>query len=151
GDEVAAAAAVAMAAMAAIPADAHPLARPPRLGPITQGVDHTGDLVPRADRIADAREQALDREDIAVADTAGLDAHPGLPGARLRDPALDDLERSFGLTDLGGPHGRHCFLPREFRMIAMANSWRFPPTPAPAWRDRRSGRAAPVPRPSADR
>jgi hypothetical protein len=84
---------LAMPAMPSKPADADALSDAPADYAGPECVDHASDLVPR-----DAWEgEALpfDREAVAVAHAAGFDSDADLAGARLRNFALDQLERAF--------------------------------------------------------
>ena len=106
-DEVAAPAGRAAAAVAAVPPHPDPLADPPRHDPGAERVDPARHLVPRHRRVADAREGPVLDEGVAVADAAGLDPHPHLPGTGLGDVPLDQLERRARLGDLDDAHLGH--------------------------------------------
>lgn len=93
GHEIAAAAALAPAAMTAMPADADSLTDLPRRHVRAERIDDSRDLVARHDRVADAGEGPFLGEGIAVADSAGLDPDAHLAPARLWNVALDQLER----------------------------------------------------------
>ena len=107
GEELPAAAGVAIAAVAAVPADAHPLARLPSGDAGADRVDHPGHLMAGDARVLDSREEPLLGDRIAVADAAGLHPDPHRPGTRLRDRPLDDLEGAVGAGDLRDTHHRH--------------------------------------------
>ena len=105
-DEVAAAARLAVAAVAAEPADADALAGLPALDALADRVDDAGDLVAGDEREGDAREAALLGEHVAVADAAGLDPDEDLAAAGLGHLALDQLEVA---ALLGHLHRSHRF------------------------------------------
>ena len=107
GEELAAAAVVAIPAIAAVPADAHPLARLPAGDAGADRVDHPGHLMAGNPRVLNSREQPLLRERIAVADAASLHLDPHRPGTRLRDRPLHDLKRALRAGDLRNTHHRH--------------------------------------------
>jgi hypothetical protein len=75
-----------------MPTDADPLTLFPDLHTGADIVDHASHLVSRHERILHARKEALLGDDIAVADSAGLNANPHLSGARLWNVALYDFE-----------------------------------------------------------
>ena len=91
-DHVAAPARVAVAAVAAEPADPDPLAHLPRERVLADGLDPAGDLVAGDARVLDTRHVALDGEGVGVADPAGLHADQDLAAAGGGDLALDQLE-----------------------------------------------------------
>ena len=57
-------------------------------------VDNAGDLVPRDARECEAGPLSFDGETVAVAHTAGLDAHADLASRRLGHVALDKFKRA---------------------------------------------------------
>ena len=81
-------------------------------------VDCPGDFVPRNARIRDAREQALFRHHITVANSASLDANPDFSRPRVWDLALNNLEISPGSRYLNSFHLRHSASPTNLRFIA---------------------------------
>src|SRR5262249_32940766 len=107
GEEVAATAVVAVAAMAAVPPDADGLARLPAGGAGADLVDDAGDLVAWDPGVLETRKPALLDERIAVADAAGADLDPHGAGAGLGDRPLDDLEGAFRAGNLRDAHRRH--------------------------------------------
>ena len=103
-DEEAFAAGVADEAVAAVPADAHPVALLP-LGHVGADlVDAPGDLVARNPRQRQAGKRAGLHEGVAVADSAGFDLDADLARGGFWELALDELERAIGLGHLYGPH-----------------------------------------------
>src|SRR5262249_25331771 len=72
----AAAAGIAIAEIAAMPADPDPRSRRPAMDFGPDRIDCADDLVPRNARIFDIREQPLFGDAVAVADAAGLDLDP---------------------------------------------------------------------------
>src|SRR5208337_2752650 len=84
----------AIAAGAAKPSDAGPVADLEALDAKAERVDDPHDLVPGHARVLDKREQLLDGHGIAVADAAGDDPDAKLLGPRLRQVALDGFERT---------------------------------------------------------
>ena len=74
-DEVAGATWLAIAAVAAVPADSHAIADRPRGHVGTDGIDHSRDLMAGHARILETGPMALLDEKVAVADTAGGDFH----------------------------------------------------------------------------
>ena len=86
GDQVPAAARLAVAAVAAEPADADALADLPALDALAERRDPAGDLVAGDDREGDARVGALLGQHVAVADAAGLDPDQRLAAARAWAP-----------------------------------------------------------------
>ena len=91
-DHVAAPARVAVAAVAAEPADPDALADLPGDHALADGLDPPGDLVPGHARVRDTRYRALDREGVGVADAAGLDPDEHLAAGGSRDLALGELQ-----------------------------------------------------------
>jgi hypothetical protein len=89
GEGVAAPASVAVAAIAAVPANADALANGPSVDAPAGGIDEANDLVARHARIMDVREQAFLRYAVAVADAAGLYLDPHLVGRGFRNVAFD--------------------------------------------------------------
>src|SRR5699024_153728 len=102
-DHVAAAARVAVAAVAAEPADPDPPAHLPRERVVADGLDPAGDLVAGDPRVLDTRRAALDREGVGVADAAGLHPDQDLAGAGGGDVALHELEWPAGGSGLHRP------------------------------------------------
>jgi hypothetical protein len=93
--------------MAAVPANAHPVARLPLTDSDADRVDAPGDLVTRHARQLHAGKAARPNERIAVANAAGLDLDPDLTRTWLRNLTLDDLERSVGFRYDDGSHLGH--------------------------------------------
>jgi hypothetical protein len=91
-----------MAAMPAEPADAGALPGAPADHAGAERVDHTGDLVPRDAREGEAGHVPFDRETVAVAHAACLDADTDLATRRLGHIALDEFKRA------AGPRHLHC-------------------------------------------
>jgi hypothetical protein len=106
-----------------VPAEPDPHPGPEAGDAFAHGVHDPGDLVPRHARVPDAGPEALLRQRVAVADPRGLHPDPDLPGTGLGNVALDDLERTFGGTNLGGAHPGHRSLPQDLeveeRRLAM--------------------------------
>src|SRR6267143_4372694 len=103
-DEEALATGVADEAVAAVPADAYPVALLP-LGHVGANfLDPTGDLVARNARIRNAWIGAELHQRIAVTDSAGFYLDADLPRRGLRKLVLDRLECAAGLRHLDGPH-----------------------------------------------
>ena len=96
-DQVAAPARVAVAAVAAEPADADPLADVPPAHAVADRVDDTCDFVSGYNRKRHAGEVPVLRVRVAVADTAGLHLDANFPWSRLRSLPLVQLERATGL------------------------------------------------------
>jgi hypothetical protein len=105
GEEVAAAARVATAAIAAVPSHPDALAGLPSLDAGADRVDHSGHLVPGNTRVLEPRKGSFLDERIAVTDAAHLDPDAHRPGSRLGDRSLGDLERPVGSGDLDHAHG----------------------------------------------
>src|SRR3954462_2208839 len=93
--------------MTTVPSDADPFASLP---PDYAGADRvhpSRDLVSRNSRQLPPGERGCLDHRVAVADPARLDLDADLARSRLRDPALDDLERAICPGNLHGLHGRH--------------------------------------------
>src|SRR5262249_6565185 len=107
GEELAAAAGIAPTAVAAVPADAHLLARLPARDAGAHLVNDSRHLVAGDTRGLDAPGEALLDERVPVADAAG--PHPDAHRARagLRDGPFHDVERAFRARDLRNTHGGH--------------------------------------------
>ena len=107
-DHVAAPARVAVAAVAAEPADPDALAHLPGDHGLADGLDPPGDLVPGDPRVLDPRHPALDGEGVGVADPAGLHPDQHLARAGLAELPLGLLELRAGAGNLhharGGGH-----------------------------------------------
>jgi hypothetical protein len=106
-DEVAVAAGHAGAAVAAEPADRHPLPGRPAVDVVADVVDAAGDLVTGDQGELHVREGGVDERRVGAAHAAGLDGDADLASAGLGQFALDDAERAAGLGDLGGSVRRH--------------------------------------------
>src|SRR5262249_31938146 len=109
GEELATAAVVTIAAIAAVPPDADPLAPLPSRGAGADRVDHTRPPVAGNPRVWNTREKALPSDRIAVADAAREDLDPHRSGSRLRDRPFHDLQWAFRARNLHHTHGRHDF------------------------------------------
>jgi hypothetical protein len=81
------------------PADARPRANAPALDVLADRVDDADHLVPWDTRILDDWEQPLDRDHIAVANAAGLDANAHLLRTRDRNVPLFGHEPPTPLPD----------------------------------------------------
>ena len=107
-DHVAAPARVAVAAVAAEPADPDALAHLPGDHGLADGLDPSGDLVPGDPRVLDPRYPALDGEGVGVADPAGLHPDEHLARAGIAELPLGLLELRAGAGNLhharGGGH-----------------------------------------------
>ena len=108
-DEIATAARGTHAAIAAEPADSHPLANLPGGDAGPDRVDAARYLVAWDDRVFDARKRARDGEDVAVADAARLDLDAHLAGAWLGHWPLYQLKGGVGLGNLDSTHGKLLF------------------------------------------
>ena len=97
----------AVAATAAEPADADALPDCPAMNLRSNRVDDADHLMAGNARILDAGKKALDGDEIAVADAAGLHADAHLAGARLGHLALHRLELPPDLRDDHRAHLRH--------------------------------------------
>src|SRR6185295_13609537 len=106
-DEQSAATGAALEAVAAVPADAHPVPRAPGGDAGADGVHPAGDLVAGDPWQREAGEPAGLHEHVAVAHPARLDLDPHLAGAGLRDLAGHHFERSTRLRHLDRLHLRH--------------------------------------------
>ena len=85
----------ALAAGAAEPGHADPVAAPKRSTPAPTAINRADDLVPGHERHC-GRELAVGDVEVGAADPAGLDVQEHLPGARPRGRQLRLLERSAG-------------------------------------------------------
>src|SRR5207247_6813668 len=92
---------------AAVPAPARPFPLLPRGDAGAQFVNDPRDFVSRNARILNTGPLAFLREHVAVAHATGLDLDAHLPGTRLRNLALDDLERGSRLGHLRRLHCCH--------------------------------------------
>jgi len=100
GDEVPSPAGIAVSAVSAVPADPDAIFDRPARHLAAQRVDRSRNLVPRNARVGDARPLPFDRQVIAVADAARLDAYPDLPGTGLGHFPLDELQLPFRACNL---------------------------------------------------
>src|SRR5207237_126393 len=92
GKEVTAAAVIAMPAVAAIPADTHPLASLPTRYVSTDGINHAGYFVPRNARVGDAGILSFKCERVRVTDPACRDANPDPAGRGHCQFPLDEFQ-----------------------------------------------------------
>src|SRR5205085_4131893 len=106
-EEVATPARIAVAAMAAVPADADTLTFRPTGDACTDRINQTSDLMSGNARILYARKAALLNNRVAVADAAGFDLDAHRASARLWHVALHEFKRAIRLTDLHDAHLRH--------------------------------------------
>src|SRR5436305_10340374 len=106
-DQVAAAAPLAIAAVAAEPAHAYALADLPALDSFAERRYLTRDLVARDNWMRDTGITALLGQHIAVTDTAGVNAHDRLIETGHRNRPLLELELSARLLDHHCSHARH--------------------------------------------
>src|SRR5439155_7567394 len=116
GKELAPLAMIATPAIAAVPADAHPLARFQLADARTDGIDDSGHFVARNSGILNPRPESFLDQRIAVADAARLDFDPDRSRARLRDRPFHNLNSALTPRDLRNPHRRHddsSFCPQE--------------------------------------
>src|SRR5262245_14389333 len=120
GEDVSAAALVAVAAVAAEPADADALADFELTYPGTDGGDDAGYLMAGDARVLNARKERVFDDRIAVADAAGLHFDSNRAGGRLGDRPLDDFDGTFWTSDLRDSHGGHISSP-YFR--GLGNCW----------------------------
>src|SRR6266542_1321414 len=107
GDEVPSPAGIAASAVPAVPADPDAIPHGPAGNVAAERIDRSGDLVPGNARIGDARPVSFDRQEIAVADAARLDANPDLPGTGFGHFALDRLQGCSRPGNLDRTHLRH--------------------------------------------
>ena len=107
GEEIAAAAFIAMAAMFAMPADADALAGFPFRDARADGVDDADDFVAGDAGILNAGEQAGFGNGIAMANAAGLDFDPDGAGTGLGNFAFDEFKGSVGFGNLSSAHFWH--------------------------------------------
>ena len=112
GEGIAAPAGIAIAAITTVPADSDPLADRPTAHLRSERVDRADNLVSRHAGVGDPGEQPFLGDAVAVTDTAGRDLDPHLSGPGIGDIALDELERAFGVGDLGDAHLGHGGLPQ---------------------------------------
>src|SRR5438105_4691510 len=101
-DQVATPAGLAVAAVAAEPADADPIAHPPALHSVAQRVNDAGHFVSGHDGIGDTGEASVLGVGVAVADTAGLHPDARLPRIALR--TLGARRRIIPAADPGDWH-----------------------------------------------
>src|SRR5690349_11653886 len=113
GEGFVAAAAAAIAARAAEPADAHAIAGLPAFDTGADRLDRSHDLVARYARIDHAGRDTLDRQGIAVANAARVDPDQQLTRTGLRDVPLDSLQLAAGVGNGHRNHLRHCSAPRS--------------------------------------
>ena len=96
-----------MPAMPSKPADAEALPGAPAQHAGADCVDHAGNLVPWDARKGEVGPLPFDRETVAVAHTAGLDADTDLAPRRLGHFALDEFKRAASPRNLHSPHLCH--------------------------------------------
>src|SRR5487761_432710 len=101
---------LAMPAIPPKPADADALPGAPAHHASADRVDHASDLVPGNAREGEDGPLPFDRETVAVAHTADLDADADLARCRLGYLALDEFKRGASLHHLYCPHLCHCRL-----------------------------------------
>lgn len=107
GDEVAPAARLAIFTVPAVPTHSHARSRLP-LGDLgADGIDHPGNLVARHARIGAPRPSSLFGQRVAVTQAAGLDFDPHLARTRLRNLALNKLQRTLWAGGFDCTHLRH--------------------------------------------
>ncbi len=110
GEEIAAATGIAIAAMAAMPADAHALARFPLGNARAHGIHRADHFMAGHARILQTGPVTFLDQRIAVTDATGVDLDPHQPGTGLRDFTLHDFKRPAGAADLCCTHLGHGFL-----------------------------------------
>src|SRR5262249_48911462 len=115
GEEIAPSAVIAMPAIAAVPADAHPLAGLPVGNAGTDRINHPRYLMTGNPWKLNPRKKALLGERIAVADATSKNFDPDRSRGRCGDRPLNDFERTFGARDLGDTHGSHVSPPTVSR------------------------------------
>ena len=116
GEELAAAAVVAISAIAPVPPDARPLALRPSGDAAAHRIDDPRHLMTGTPGVLDPGKASLFDERIAVADAARLDFDPDRSRARLRDRPFHNLNSALTPRDLRNPHRRHdnsSFCPQE--------------------------------------
>jgi hypothetical protein len=90
--------------MTAMPADAYALLWPPCAHVVADGIDVSRNFMPGHTGILQARPETVFDKHVAMANAARLDFHAYVPGAGLRDFALDHFPVSPGLADLRRLH-----------------------------------------------
>src|SRR5687767_12180716 len=94
--------------MAAMPADAHALPWPPCANVVADGIDVSRDFMPWHTWILQPGPEPLFHEHITMANAACFDFHAHVPGAGLRDIALNQFPVSIGFAHLRCLHcGTH--------------------------------------------
>src|SRR6185503_13642888 len=111
--EVAAAARIAHEAVITMPTNTNTLAHGPCGDVVADGIDASGDFVPRHTRILESRPDTVFDQHIAVANTAGFNLHAHLSGARLRNIAFYQFPISAWSTYLSGFHYHNPPLARQ--------------------------------------
>ena len=96
-----------MAAVPAVPADRGALADLPADDAGADGVNDPGDLVAGHTRVLQAGPRPLLGKRVTVTDATRLDPNSHRPRAGLWDLALDELERTVGITHLSRSHRGH--------------------------------------------
>jgi hypothetical protein len=107
GEEIPSAAGIAVSAVPAVPAHSQALARSPSGNTWSDGVDHPNHFMSGNSRVLNPGQVALFGERIAVTDPARLDSDSDGAGGRLRNIALDNLERAIGARHLNATHLGH--------------------------------------------
>ena len=107
GDEVAAPAGLAMAAMAAVSTDADALAGFPFGHVRSECIDHAGDLVSWDTGVTNARPASFHGERVTVTNPAGLNFDADMTGTGLRNIAFHHLEGPGCVGNLNCSHFRH--------------------------------------------
>jgi hypothetical protein len=92
GNKIAAPARIAVAAVAAVPADPHALPWLPSDNALTERIDSPGDFMSRYARVLNPRPQSFFRHGVAVANSASLDFNAHLSRAWLGDFSLNDFQ-----------------------------------------------------------
>jgi hypothetical protein len=93
-----------LSAMSAVPANADPLTLLPHRHIRSNGIDHTGNLVPRHSWVLQARPVPFFHKNVTMTDAACLYLDANGMGPWFRHLATHCLERAAGTTDLHRNH-----------------------------------------------
>jgi hypothetical protein len=97
--------------MSAVPTDADALPFLPSFDARADGIDYTGDLMPRNPWILQAWPQAIFRQHVTVTDATGLNPDEHVSFAGLWHIPFDKFKRTTRLSHLYCFHRPHRFLP----------------------------------------
>jgi len=104
GNEVTAAARIAVTAVAAVPADSDPLALRPSGDACAHRVNDSGDFMSWDPRVLNAWPRSLLGHGIAVTDSTSLNLDAHVSNAGLRDFAFNNFKGSIRASDLHDTH-----------------------------------------------